>query len=137
MRISFLIAALALPFCAFAQAAPELPTVALVGAAQAPDANHGGTTAHDLNVMAHDQTVAKTAYLKRPNAANKRRYVVATVRYGTACMTADVLDRKVKYRKALHLYREALKVDPTNAEAKNNAAMIESIYRMMHRPIPN
>jgi hypothetical protein len=84
-----------------------------------------------------NQKRAKVAYLKSPkNPALKHLYAVASVRYGTACMVTDALDRKVKYAKALRLYREALKVEPANEEAKHNKDMIESVYRSMHRPIP-
>lgn len=88
--------------------------------------------------LEHDQRAAKAAFAKRPKDGQvKHRYVVATVRLGTATMTSEALDRKVKYRRALRLYREALKVDPNNVEAKNNKQMIEDIYRSMHRPIPD
>jgi hypothetical protein len=43
---------------------------------------------------------------------------------------------KEKYPKALALYREVVKLDPTNDQAKNAVDMIESIYRQMGRPIP-
>lgn len=79
---------------------------------------------------------AKAAFAKTKNAKTKKTYVDATVRFGTASMTSPVLDRKVKYKNALALYREALKLDPKNAEAKNNSEMIISIYKSMGRPIP-
>lgn len=97
-----------------------------------------GTDKKSLARLDALQAKAKAAYQKRPKDGSiKKQYVEATVRYGTACMTSDDLDRKVKYRKALRLYREALKVDPTNKEALNNKKLIESIYRSMGRPIPN
>ena len=51
-------------------------------------------------------------------------------------MLSDALDQKVKYKEALILYREALKIDPTNKEASSNKDLIESIYKSMNRPIP-
>ncbi len=52
-------------------------------------------------------------------------------------MTSPLLGAKVKYPRALRLYREALKLDPNNKEAKANKKMIEDIYRSMGRPIPH
>lgn len=80
---------------------------------------------------------AKSAFGKdKKNAAKKKAYVQATVAYGTATMNSPALAPKDKYPKALRLYREALAIDPKNAEAKENKATIEGIYRSMGRPIP-
>lgn len=80
---------------------------------------------------------AKLAFGKdKKNAAKKKAYVQATVAYGTATMNSPALAPKDKYPKALRLYREALAIDPKNAEAKENKATIEGIYRSMGRPIP-
>lgn len=79
----------------------------------------------------------KSVFVKSPKVPNaKSRYVAATVAYGTASMFSPVLDRKLKYKQALNLYREALKHDPKNKEAKTNSDMIIAIYRQMGRPIP-
>ena len=63
-------------------------------------------------------------------------FVVAGDRYATATMTADSLPPRTKYREALRLYREVLKVDPKNREAANNSKMIIDIYKSMGRPVP-
>lgn len=89
-----------------------------------------------LKTCEKDYVATKAAYAKKKDPTTKKRYVVATVRYGTAAMTSSVLDRKLKYKKALGLYREALKIDPNNEEAKNNSQMIVSIYKSMGRPVP-
>lgn len=73
----------------------------------------------------------------KSNQAKKRAYVNATVQLGTVVMTSPLLGAKVKYPRALRLYREALKLDPNNKEAKANKKMIEDIYRSMGRPIPH
>ena len=86
----------------------------------------------------------KTAYLaakKRLAATPKDKkvraaFVVAGDRYATATMTADSLPPRTKYRDALRLYREVLKVDPKNREAANNSKMIIDIYKSMGRPVP-
>jgi len=90
-----------------------------------------------LNKLQKEQVAAKSAFKRHPkDATAKQKYVAATVKLGTADMSSDALDRKVKYKKALQLYREALKVDPNNVEAKNNKQLIESIYKSMGRPVP-
>ena len=102
-----------------------------------------------LAVAAFAQTPAEVAaYGKAYDAAKKslaakpkdkrlqKAFVVATDRYATATMNAPSLPPRMKYPTALRLYREALKVDPANHEAKNNADMIVSIYKSMGRPVP-
>lgn len=80
---------------------------------------------------------AKKAYTTDPKTpATRKRYVDATVGYGTKTMLSPLLAPKEKYPKALRLYREALQVDPANKEALENKAMIEQIYKSMNRPIP-
>ena len=99
--------------------------------------NEGGTE-DDLNKLTKEQVAAAAAFKKSPtNEQAKSDYIAKTVRLATASMASESLDRKVKYRQALKYYREALKVDPTNEEAKNNSEMIISIYKSMGRPVPN
>ena len=73
----------------------------------------------------------------KSNQAKRRAYVNATVKLGTVVMTSPLLGAKVKYPRALRLYREALTLDPNNKQAKANKKMIEDIYRSMGRPIPH
>ena len=81
---------------------------------------------------------AKRTLAARPKDPKARAaFAVAGDRLATATMTAESLPRRTKYVDALRIYREVLKVDPNNHEAKNNAGMIVSIYKSMHRPIPN
>ncbi len=79
----------------------------------------------------------KAKYTKNPkDATAKKKYVDATVHFGTTTMNSPLLSPREKYPKSLRLYREALKVDPKNKEAANNIKLIESIYKQMGRPIP-
>ena len=81
---------------------------------------------------------AKAAFAKSPkNPKARQRFVDAGVQYGHESMVSPVLDRKIKYRQALRVYREVLKVDPKNPVAKQESDLIVSIYKSMHRPIPN
>lgn len=84
--------------------------------------------------IAYDR--AKASYSKSKSASAKDALIVATVRLGTATMSAPSLPPREKYPNALRYYREALALDPSNKEAANNKAMIEDIYRGMGRPIP-
>ena len=78
----------------------------------------------------------KAAYKKTKTPKAKKAYVEATNALAYATMTAGGLAPKVKYPRALNLYREALKVDPANKVAKQNADMIVSIYKSMGRKVP-
>lgn len=83
------------------------------------------------------QTQAKATFQKNPKDAKaKTTYIAATVKLGTATMNAAELSPREKYRGALVLYREALKLDPQNKEANANKKLIEDIYKSMGRPIP-
>jgi tetratricopeptide (TPR) repeat protein len=79
---------------------------------------------------------AKTAYHHHASPKAKQALVAATDRYAMTSMMGTALSTKARYRQALRLYREALKLDPKNHEAKSNSDLIISIYRSMHRPVP-
>lgn len=53
---------------------------------------------------------------------------------------AVMLDPKLpaaeKYPKALAMFDEALKIDPTNTLAVKSKALIEGIYKSMGKPVP-
>ena len=97
----------------------------------------GAIDAKALAKAENEYTVAKKAYARHHSPGAKQLLVAASDRYALSSMYAAVLPPKVKYRQALRLYREVLKIDPANREAKNNSELIISIYRSMHRPIPN
>ncbi|MFZ4508137.1 MAG: hypothetical protein ACOYON_10640 [Fimbriimonas sp.] len=91
----------------------------------------------ELAKVEKQYVAAKASYTKKPKDAKlKKAYIEATVKFGTATMTNASLSPREKYAPALRLYREALKLDPTNKEAANNKKMIEDIYVQMGRPIP-
>lgn len=66
----------------------------------------------------------------------REAYVSATNALAFQWMSMDSVPAREKYRKALKLYRETLKVDPSNAEATKWIQTIEGIYKQMGRPIP-
>jgi len=91
----------------------------------------------DLLALAKAQKIAQSNLADRPNSSvAKSNFIVATDRLATASMSSQTLDRKIRYRQALRLYRDVLKVDPTNFEAKNNSKLIISIYKQLGKPIP-
>ena len=75
---------------------------------------------------------------KSPNdPALKQSLVSAHIKYGHFFMYNDTLAPKVKYPTALKHYRAALKIDPNNKDAGDNANQIIEIYKMMGREVPN
>ncbi len=101
--------------------------------------NTGGLKAEREKLQKLDSAYrsAKNAWKKSPSSVPaKKKYIDATVKYGTAVMNSPALTPKDKYPRALNLYREALKIDPKNKEALENKKLIEDIYRQMGRPIP-
>ncbi len=51
-------------------------------------------------------------------------------------MLDPTLPPKEKYPKALAMFRNALKIDPDNALAKDGVRLIEDVYKSMGRPVP-
>lgn len=83
------------------------------------------------------QKSAKAAFDKKPKDVKFRKnYISLSLLLANNTQASMALGSKEKYPKALRLYREVLKTDPTNKEAKTNRDLIESIYRSMGRPIP-
>ena len=90
-----------------------------------------------IQTMQKAYDVAKADFSKHPkDAAAKKRFVAAAVKYGHESMMSPVLEPRVKYRQALHIYREVLALDPKNPVAKPESDMIISIYKSMGRPVP-
>lgn len=81
---------------------------------------------------------AKAAFAKKPKDKKaKDQFVTAGVKYGHESMVSPDLPPRLKYRQALRIYREVLKVDPKNEVAKKESDIIVSIYKQMGRPIPD
>ncbi len=103
-------------------------------------ANRPKITKSDLTKLEKEYKTSKATYQKKgvkSDSKVKKQYTTATYAYGYACMMSDVLDRKEKYKKALGLYNEVLKVDPNHKEAKSQAQLIVDIYKSMGKPVPN
>lgn len=95
-------------------------------------------TAAEVKSYEKSYLAAKKALAAKPKDKKRQKaFIVAGDRFATASMNAASLPPRVKYRQALRVYREVLKVDPKNREAKNNSEMIVSIYKSMGRPVPN
>lgn len=79
----------------------------------------------------------KATYNSRPKDKKaKDAYVEATVKLGHETMVSPDYPARFKYKKALQLYREALKLDPKNPVAKQESDLIIQIYKQMGRPVP-
>jgi tetratricopeptide (TPR) repeat protein len=78
---------------------------------------------------------AEIAKLEKSGKSKKELASLYAAR-GSSRMMDEHASPKVKYRAALQDYRQALKADPTNKEAQQNKALIESIYQGMGRPVP-
>lgn len=75
--------------------------------------------------------------LSSPNdLALKQSLISAHMKFGHYFMFNDTLEPRVKYPSALKHYREVLKLDPNNQDAKDNAQQIIDIYKMMGREVP-
>ncbi|MCX7800893.1 MAG: hypothetical protein N2109_11190 [Fimbriimonadales bacterium] len=80
---------------------------------------------------------AKATHIAKPKDQKvKKGFVDAATLYARTVMFAPSLAPKEKYPEALRVYREVLKADPKNREAKDSIQTIESIYTSMGRPIP-
>lgn len=91
----------------------------------------------ELAKLENMQRAARAAHLKTPKDAKlRKRYLDLSLTLANNIQASMALGSKDKYPKALRLYREVLKVDPKNKEAKFNKDRIESIYKSMGRPIP-
>lgn len=111
--------------------------LALVGLGVAALATAQSNDPKVLKNLEKEYVAAKAAFAKKPKDAKaKDRFVVAGVRFGHESMMSPILDRKIKYKQALRVYHEVLKVDPKNPVASKETDLIESIYRQMGRPIP-
>jgi tetratricopeptide (TPR) repeat protein len=69
--------------------------------------------------------------------ALQQSLVSAYIKFGHFYLYNDTLSPKVKYPSALKNYRSALKIDPNNKDAQENANQIIEIYKMMGREVPN
>ena len=100
----------------------------------------GGTSSSDRGLVdtqkldARIREAAAKARQSGASEADKRAAAGAYMERGNVYYSAG---RPQLYKYALADFREVLRYDPANAEAREKLAEIESIYRGMGRPIPN
>ena len=80
------------------------------------------------------QLDSKIAALEK--SGDKKALAAVYAERGYERMTDNNAAPRLKYRAALGDFRRALNLDPANAKAKQNVALIEGIYKSMGRPIP-
>ena len=114
----------------------------LVLSCVAANAQYGGSkpvTKAELVALEKVYTTTKKAYLvkgKKSAPKVKTASTDATYAYGYGSMTSPDLDRKIKYKQALSLFKECLSIDPTHKQAKSQYDLIVSIYKQMGKPVP-
>ncbi len=92
---------------------------------------------HRLQTLEKAYFAAKASFKKKPKDAKVKKHFIATaVKFGHESMMSPVLDRSTKYRQALRVYREVLKIDPKNPVAKPESELIIQIYKSLGKPIP-
>lgn len=80
---------------------------------------------------------AQTSLKQESSPSKKQAFVTAAYNYGHAIEYSDsVTDPRVKYRAALLLYSQALKVDPSDKQSKSERDQIVRIYTSMGMPVP-
>jgi hypothetical protein len=114
----------------------QVPATAPGGGHPRPDTAEANSSAPDQPL---DEKVAQLQadYAQKPNdAALKKQLADATFDNAQFYMYKSPLPPNQKYPKALSLYRQVVKLDPSNDSAKQSIDMIESIYRSMGKPVP-
>lgn len=88
--------------------------------------------------LTKEQLLFKANYLRNKRSDKvKAQYIKATMALADYYMDRNTsLAPRVKYPNALKFYREVLKVDPKNKEAKVSSDTIVQIYKSMGRPVP-
>ena len=110
----------------------------VMGLAQPMAAKASAADVKKLQTLEKNYNVAKAALVKKPkDAAVKKAFVKSAVLFGHESMISPVLPARIKYRQALRIYREALKLDPKNKVAKTESDLIIKIYKDMGRPVPD
>ena len=91
----------------------------------------------NIAVLLKRQATTKATFTKKPKDIKaKKAYVDANVALGLQYTYSTTVDRKEKYKLALKCFREALKYDPKNPDAKQMHDQIVGIYKSMGRPVP-
>lgn len=104
-----------------------------------PNAPGSAQASADAPTQPMDDKVAelRAKYDKNPtDAAVKKELTDATLENANYYMYTSPLPPNQKYPKALALYRDVVKLDPTNATAQESIQVIENIYRSLGKPIP-
>ncbi|MDX2064144.1 MAG: hypothetical protein SFX74_00220 [Fimbriimonadaceae bacterium] len=80
---------------------------------------------------------AKSSFAKKPkDKAAREEFIKRATVFGHESMVSPDLKANVKYRQALRLYREVLKLEPQHPVARPEHDLIVKIYEQMGRPVP-
>ena len=98
--------------------------------------NHANALVNTGNFEEGIKELDEIAKSSPNDLALKQSLISAHMKFGHYFMFNDTLAPKVKYPSALKHYREVLKLDPNNQDAKDNAQQITDIYKMMGKEVP-
>ncbi len=104
--------------------------------ADAEKLNHANALVNTGNFEEGIKELDEIARSSPSDLALKQSLISAHMKFGHYFMFNDTLAPKVKYPSALKHYREVLKLDPNNQDAKENAQQIIDIYKMMGKEVP-
>jgi hypothetical protein len=80
---------------------------------------------------------AKANFAKKPkDKAAREEFIKRATVFGHESMVSPDLRANVKYRQALRVYREVLKLEPQHPVARPEHDLIVKIYEQMGRPVP-
>ena len=145
---AFFVAVMALAGCGTGDSSQQKTTYSYVDEDQAKAAKQGANledpskiapaevTKADLAKLQKSVSAAQADYKAKPSPAAKKKLVDLTVELAKDTENCSELSPHEKYAGALRLFRQALTLDPSNAEAKNDSDTIVTIYHQMGRPVP-
>lgn len=84
----------------------------------------------------YDEAIATLEKADAKSPEVRRALAETHLAYADSFFYNNSLPPRQKYRPALKEYRKVLEYDKDNKKAKENAGMIESIYKQMGMPVP-
>lgn len=91
----------------------------------------------DLKKLISDQKTAHSELMANPSSKRlQQKFIKASDILALGYQMSPTVSRKIKYRKALSLYRQMLKIDPHDYDATHDSKLIISIYIELNIPVP-
>jgi len=113
-----------------------LAALSAIAGAQRPPVDNKAELAK-LAKLEKNYLSSKKAFEKSPKDKKAREaFIKNAVMFGHESMISPALATNVKYRQALRVYREVLKLEPKHPVARPEHDLIVNIYKQMGRPVP-